>query len=206
MLNGLESLPSATPKELLSVALYLHSLTMQSSEMSADIKAKLYPQFNREKSLFAYAVNRLFGGKRDLNEEEIKQAREFVRPLNEGFKQLFGAIVDGDVYLKAKIDTPSYFNSKLFFETSNKVISDEQGNMYQIGLKRFEVTNKTGAKIWATNIVFVPLRNQPIAAPIVQAMGMPAATQPKIQSFMPVEAIANGVIPVQANGYAPSSL
>lgn len=199
-MNELQSLPQATPSQMLEVALYLYNLTMQSETVSAEVKAKLYPQFNREKSLFAFAVNKLFGGKKELNEQELQQAREFVRPYNEGFKALYGAIVGDDVYLKAKIDSPTTFNSKTFFETSNKTIADTNGNVYQLALKRFEIQGK-----WATNIVFMPLNKK--ATKPAQSLGTPQATQPAVHSFItPAEAIAAGTTPVQMNGHAPASL
>ncbi len=202
---GLSTSASSSPLELLQVALYLHDISVKSNKLTNP--EKVFPQFNSEKSLFAYACQVLFQGKTGLDANELQQAREFVRPLQAGFRALFGYLLQSDVYLKAKVDSQA-FNSDLFFERTNTEITSQDGVKYAIAVKRMMATNaKKGIKELITSLVFIPV----IDKPIVANLGTPQATAPAPQSFInaqtPAQAIAQGNVPPVTNGvHAPASM
>lgn len=182
----------STPVELLQVALALHNLSAQTVQGFDPVK--VFPQFNREKSLFAYACYALFQGRKDLSEKELQQAREFVKPLNDGFRELLGQLMQNDTLLKAKMDSEATFNSKTFFERTRASI-DSDGITYAIAVKRYEVQGK-----WVTALVFIPQT--------ATTLGTPTATQANVGAYItPAQAIAQGNVPPVANGvHAPASM
>lgn len=202
---SLSTATASTPLELLQVALYLHDVSVQSGKLTNP--EKVFPQFNSEKSLFAYACQVLFQGKTGLDETELQQAREFVKPLQQGFRALFGYLLNADVYLKAKVDSQA-FNSELFFERTNTEITAQDGSKYAIAIKRMMATNaKKGIKELITSLVFIPVINKPIVA----NLGTPQTTAPQPMSFInaqtPAQAIAQGNVPPVTNGvHAPASM
>lgn len=161
-MSQLIAMPVTSAQELLSIALELHNDAVQSNSFTD--AGKVYPQFNREKSLYAYACKKLFNSRKDLTEEEKQKAREYVRPLNDGFRRLMQEMLDIDVVLNAKYKSEAG-KEALFFERAAAYL-ESNGKRYQLALKNIFL--KKEQKV-ITSIAFIPLDNKP-------ALGTPQAT------------------------------
>ena len=190
---GLSTAPASSPLELLEVALYLHDISIKSNKLTNP--EKVFPQFNSEKSLFAYACQKLFNGKTGLDATELEQAREFVKPLQQGFRSFLGYLLQQDTMLRLQTESAN-FNSPLFFVRTNQTISSGVGN-FAIAIKRMEVTNiKKGVKELITSIVFIPEVKATIA---VQPVEPVKNVQPQPEEFLDFSKKLNGV-------HAPASM
>jgi hypothetical protein len=146
-MNNYQNIESANVVDLYNVAVSLRNTAIASGALTNP--AQVFPQLNAEKSLFAYAANKLFPGRRDLKADEKAQAAVIANKLQLGFNVVMAELERDDVIIYQAVRSEE-FKAEKYFKRSQRIIETPQG-LFQLAISRKKVQGSL-----VTNLCFVP--------------------------------------------------
>lgn len=150
---SLQLIKTATVSELVNAANLLKAHSVKLGKLQDP--DKVFPQLNSEKSCFAFAVLKQFGGNAVLTDEQKKVAGELASYYKGGMRRLFAEAITLDAGLRLAVQSDAWNSPTFFYKSDVQIV---EGN--ETYILAFSRKNVTGVGL-TTNICFIPQASKP---------------------------------------------